>query len=177
MAGTESTQSPLQREIRQSRPFRSVADEAVVGLLRTTDAVRRFLARVVEPHGITLQQYNVLRILRGAGEAGLPTLEIGTRMIEEAPGVTRLIDRLEAKRLVSRERCPVDRRQVLCRATPGGVALTNALDEPTARAAEEAVAGLSPELRRALVELLDAVRAGHPTSKELLNENQREDSP
>jgi hypothetical protein len=60
--------------------------------------VTRRLAGVVEPHGVTLQQYNVLRILRGAGEGGLPTLEIAQRMIEHAPGITRLLDRLERKR-------------------------------------------------------------------------------
>src|SRR6185295_1524706 len=110
--------SALQREIRQTRPFRSRSQEAMLALLRTADQVHRSFARVVEPHGITLQQYNVLRILRGAGDAGLPTLEIGARMIERSPGVTRLIDRLEAKGWVRRERCPHDRRQVLCWITP-----------------------------------------------------------
>ncbi|HZJ72423.1 MAG TPA: MarR family transcriptional regulator, partial [Planctomycetota bacterium] len=100
----------LQREIRQTRPFPSVEAEAVVGLMRTADVVKRGLARVVEPRGLTLQQYNVLRILRGAGPEGLPTLEIAGRMIEQAPGVTRLLDRLEAKNLVQRARCPRDRR-------------------------------------------------------------------
>src|SRR5215208_2200660 len=104
--------SILQQEIRQSRPFRSRQQEAVLALLRTSDVVRRFLARIVEPHGITLQQYNVLRILRGAGEEGIPTLAIGERMIEQAPGITRLLDRLESKGLVRRSRCPEDRRQV-----------------------------------------------------------------
>src|SRR5229473_5817955 len=110
-------------EIRQRRPFPSVAHEAIVALLRTADLVRRQVATLVEPHGITPQQYNVLRILRGAGEKGLPTLEIAERMIEQTPGITRLIDRLQTKNLVARERCLTDRRQVFCRITPAGLSL------------------------------------------------------
>ena len=104
--------SQLQREIRQGKPFRSRGQEVVVALLRTADLVRRAVSQAVETHDITLQQYNVLRILRGAGDKGLPTLEIADRMIEHAPGVTRLLDRLEAKGLVRRERCREDRRQI-----------------------------------------------------------------
>jgi DNA-binding MarR family transcriptional regulator len=86
-------------------------------VLLPCDRLRRSLAEVVQPRGITLQQYNVLRILRGAGLGGLPTLEIGARMIEEAPGITRLLDRLERKALAERRRCPRDGRRVLCRIT------------------------------------------------------------
>src|ERR1700694_935671 len=111
-------QSTVQEEIRQTRPFSSPSEEGVVALARTADLMRRSLTRVIEPHGITLQQYNVLRILRGAGEEGLPTLVIGERMIEQTPGVTRLLDRLEAKGLVARCRGESDRRQVFCRLTP-----------------------------------------------------------
>ena len=151
----------LQREIRQRRPFRSPAHEAVVGLLRTTDLVRRRLAAVVEPRGITLQQYNVLRILRGAGDEGLPTLEVAARMIEETPGITRLLDRLEAKALIRRQRCPKDRRQHLCWITAQGRALTDGLDAPMGRANEEALRELAGPDRVKLVRLLDGVRAAH----------------
>ena len=106
--------SRIQQEIKQSRPFHSKAQEASIGLMRTADLVRRAVSGIVEPYGITPQQYNVLRILRGAGERGLPTLEIAERMIESTPGITRLIDRLQAKKLVVRERCLTDRRQVQC---------------------------------------------------------------
>lgn len=155
------TTSAIQREIRQRRPFRSQAQEALVALLRTADLLRHALAVVVEPHGITLQQYNVLRILRGAGSQGLPTLEITERMIERAPGITRLMDRLEAKGLVKRERCRNDRRQVLCWINPAGLGLLEALEEPMARADQECLGALTrPDLRR-LVSLLDEVRAQH----------------
>ena len=153
--------SQLQREIRQGKPFRSRGQEVVVALLRTADLVRRAVSQAVETHDITLQQYNVLRILRGAGEKGLPTLEIADRMIEHAPGVTRLLDRLEAKGLVRRERCREDRRQVLCWLTPAGLELVERLDEPVDNADVEAVAQLTPEDQEKLLRLLDAVRAGH----------------
>jgi len=153
--------SQLQREIRQGKPFRSRGQEVVVALLRTADLVRRAVSQAVETHDITLQQYNVLRILRGAGDQGLPTLEIADRMIEHAPGVTRLLDRLEAKGLVRRERCRQDRRQVLCWLTPTGLELVERLDEPVDKADVDAVAQLTPEDQEKLLRLLDSVRAGH----------------
>src|SRR5688500_3938837 len=100
LARVTEAASAVPREIQQRRPFRSRTQEGVIARMRTADVLLRALARVVEPHGITLQQYNVLRILRGAGAEGLPTLEVGVRMIEETPGVTRLLDRLEKKALV-----------------------------------------------------------------------------
>jgi DNA-binding MarR family transcriptional regulator len=154
--------SPLQREIRQSKPFRSRGQEVVVALIRTADLVRRVVGRVLEPYDITVQQYNVLRILRGSGERGLPTLEIGERMVEHAPGITRLLDRLETKGLVLRRRCPEDRRQVLCWLTPAGTELVERLDEPVDSADAEAVSMLGPEEQDRLLRLLDAVRAGNP---------------
>ena len=134
----------IRDEIKQTRPFGSPADEAVVTLLGTADRVRGALSRVVEARGITLQQYNVLRILRGAGKHGLPTLEIASRLLEHNPGITRLLDRLEARSLVKRARCPEDRRQVLCTATD---------------AARRLLAPLDPSRTAELVRLLDAVRA------------------
>src|SRR3954466_8228491 len=143
--------SQLQREIRQGKPFRSRGQEVVVALLRTADLVRRAVSRAVEPHDITLQQYNVLRILRGAGVQGLPTLEIAERMIEQAPGVTRLLDRLEAKELVRRQRCPKDRRQHLCWITAKGLAVLDKLDVVTAKAHDEVLKGLKQKDRVALI--------------------------
>lgn len=150
--------SLLQRELRQSKPFPSPAQEAVVALLRTADVVRRRVAAIVEREGITLQQYNVLRIMRGAGAAGIPTLSIAERMIEHAPGITRLMDRLEQAGLGCRRRCTEDRRQVFCEITPAGLELLARLDEPIAAAEETLMGGLDgPSLRR-LLALLEAVR-------------------
>ena len=151
--------SALQREIRQKRPFRSPAQEAVLGLLRTADVVRRLIARSLEPYDVTPQQYNVLRILRGAGAEGLPTLTIGERMLEDSPGVTRLIDRLIAKGLVSRERSTEDRRQVLCRITQAGLDLLVQIDALVEGRDEDAVAVLTPDEQKELIRLLDRIRA------------------
>ena len=135
-------------------------DSPAVSLMRTSDLIRRAVAGVVDGQGITLQQYNVLRILRGAGERGLPTLEIAERMIEQTPGITRLLDRLEAKALVLRERCPTDRRQVTCRITKGGLALLASLDGPVAEAERVALSALTPNQLQRLVSLLDRTRNG-----------------
>jgi len=152
--------SRLQRELKQTRPFGSPVQEAVVGLFRTTDLVRRRMGRVFEPEDVTAQQYNVLRILRGAGPGGLPTLEIAERMIEQTPGITRLLDRLERKQLVSRERCPTDRRQVTCRITAGGLALLARVDRSLAAAEADLLGSLTATGTRQLIRLLDQVRAG-----------------
>ncbi|HET7707759.1 MAG TPA: MarR family transcriptional regulator [Thermoanaerobaculia bacterium] len=148
----------IQDEIKQTRPFPSRSAEAVVALMRTADMVRRSVASVVEPAGITPQQYNVLRILRGAGEAGLPTLEIAERMIEETPGITRLLDRLESKVLVTRVRCDKDRRRVWCRITPQGLDLLRQLDAPLQKADEAALQTLGNHDLEQLIELLDKAR-------------------
>ncbi|HEX3130966.1 MAG TPA: MarR family transcriptional regulator [Thermoanaerobaculia bacterium] len=154
-------ESAIQREIHQTKPFRTRSQEGVVALLRTADVVRRYIGRVLEPHGVTTQQFNVLRILRGAGPEGLPTLAISERMIEEAPGITRLLDRLEAKGLVRRERCPGDRRQVLCYATPEALELLGRIDGEMDQADEMGLGMLSEEDKVEMIRLLDAVRAGH----------------
>jgi DNA-binding MarR family transcriptional regulator len=156
----------IRDEILQTRPFESPAEEAVVTLVATADRVREGLSQVVERSGITLQQYNVLRILRGAGASGLPTLDIAARMIDKSPGITRLVDRLEARRLVRRVRCPQDRRQVLCYATAEAVRLLADLDAPMAEGAGRFLAPLDRTRSLELIGLLDAIRAVTPSSKE-----------
>jgi DNA-binding MarR family transcriptional regulator len=151
--------SSVQAEIGQTRPFHSLGAEVTVSILRTAAVIDRFLNQVTSPHGITIQQYNVLRILRGAGTAGLPTLTIRDRMVHEAPGVTRLVDRLVQAGLVRRERCLPDRRQVLCHITPKGLALLDALEGPISAADDASVSALGVAEQRTLVKLLDSVRA------------------
>lgn len=150
--------SLLQEEIRQTRPFGSVYQEMVLSILRTGSVIRRALARRMESEGLTPQQYNVLRILRGAGPDGLPTLAIAERLVEETPGMTRLLDRLEQKGWVRRARSSNDRRQVYCNITESGLALLSRLDH-TAGELDEVFAGCLP-VREAelLVELLETIR-------------------
>lgn len=139
--------------------------EAVDALIRTATTVERRLARVVEPAGITLSQYRVLRILRAAGEAGLPTLAIRDRMIDDAPGVTRLLDRLERAGLARRQRSDGDRRLVHCRATPAGLALLARLD-PDADAVDRRAAGvLTGKEQRRLLRTLEAMRTQQPVDE------------
>lgn len=156
-----SAPSPLQREIHQRAPFDSVRSEALLAVLRTADVIRRRIAETVEPFGITPQQYNVLRILRGAGCEGLPTLDIAERMIEQTPGITRMIDRLESKKLVSRERGCNDRRQVVCRITKQGVDLLAMLDLPLRTGMASFVGKATEAGLTDLIHVLDQIRA-HP---------------
>ncbi len=153
--------SALVREIRQTKPFRSVSEEAAIGLMRTADVIRRGFSAVVESEGITLQQYNVLRILRGAGERGLPTLEIADRLVEHAPGITRMIDRLIAKKLAARDRCAEDRRIVYCAITGEGRKVVGRLDDPMLHSCRAALDPLSKQDQRRLIAMLDALRARH----------------
>lgn len=153
--------SEIQKELQQSQPFSTAAQEALVGLMRTASRLQRKLTELLEPYDITSQQYNVLRILRGAGTA-MPTMEIGERMIEETPGITRLLDRLELKRLVTRTRCPEDRRQVLCSITADGLALLGKLDQPVIDFDNLVLAGLTEEQIDQLILLLDTVRRENP---------------
>ncbi len=150
--------SALQREIQQGKPFPGPEQEGAVAIVRTADRIRREVERALEPLGITPQQFNVLRILRGAQPGTLPTLEIAERMVERAPGITRLLDRLEAQRLVKRARCQEDRRRVLCSITPAGLDLLRSADGPV-HEAERRCVGRLPRTRIAeLLRLLETVR-------------------
>jgi len=154
------TKAPsIQQEIRQGQPFGTAAQEAAVALLRTADVVRRRVAKGMEPFGITPQQFNVLRILRGAGDKPLPTLEIAERMVEQAPGITRLLDRIEARGWVKRVRCTEDRRQVLCSITPEGLELLARMDETVGRSDGASIGELSETELRQLLDMLATVRA------------------
>jgi|SRR5687767_5807983 len=148
--------------IKQTRPFRSVSQEGVIALFLAAEALKRSVASMLDDAAsLTLQQFNVLRILRGAGDAGLPTLDIPERMVEVAPGITRLLDRLERKKWVQRERSSADRRQVICRITKSGLALLARIDERVDREDDEALGMLSDKETRQLIDLLNRVRAGH----------------
>jgi DNA-binding MarR family transcriptional regulator len=118
---------------------------AVMDLIHAADGLRRYFTEFYQPHGIAPQQYNVLRILRGARPHGLPTMDIADRMVEKTPGITRLIDRLEDKGLVQRKRAPDDRRQVVVSISSAGLSLLDELEEPVRDATEAALAMLSAD--------------------------------
>src|SRR5919206_4977837 len=137
------------------------AQTAYVALLSTADRVRTFFESVCAPFDITGQQYNVLRILRGAEPEGLPTLTIAERVIEKTPGITRMIDRLEAKGLVGREIRPHDRRCVYCRITKKGLKLLELLDGPVSDFNRRAFRVLTDSELERLVTLLAKTRDSH----------------
>src|SRR5918992_25961 len=129
------------REAKRSRSLQ--AQTAYVTLLSTADKTKSLFEALCAPFDITGQQYNVLRILRGAEPEGLPTLTIAERMIERTPGITRMVDRLESKGLVWREIRPDDRRCVYCRISEKGLKLLQLLDEPVEEANHAAFGGLN----------------------------------
>jgi DNA-binding MarR family transcriptional regulator len=115
---------------KQTESRKEMAHQGIVGVLKLREDIYRGITGLLKPYGLTEPQYNVLRILRGAGAKGLPTLEIGNRMITRIPDITRLLDRLEVEGLVARERSTEDRRIVTAKITPKGTKLLNKLDKP-----------------------------------------------
>ncbi|HMK28679.1 MAG TPA: MarR family transcriptional regulator [Terriglobales bacterium] len=150
----------LQDEIKQRKPFASLEEEVYLNLQRTADALARRVAAALKPHGLSLTQYNVLRILRGAGNAGLACGEIGERMITRDPDVTRLLDRLEKRGLLQRVRDSRDRRVVMARILRPGLELLDALDAALAHLQKTSLKGLKQEELRNLSELLERARGG-----------------
>lgn len=159
MSTHRETAPTVRDAIRQTRPFRTPSQEAVIALGLTSEIVRGAIGELLVRHGaITPQQFNVLRILRGAGDGGLPTLDVAERMIERTPGITRLIDRLADKGLVTRERSADDRRRVVCTITAAGLRLLDELDEPIDALDERLFAALSRDELETLIDLLNRIR-------------------
>jgi DNA-binding MarR family transcriptional regulator len=140
---------------------RSLRQQAHVSLIRAGALLRDDMELMLKPHGLTDQQYNVLRILRGAEPEGLCRNEIRDRMLNRMSDMTRLLDRLEAAGLVERFRVGDDRRMVMTRLTPQGDALLASLDELADREQERRLQGLSDEQVAALLEIVKAVE-GNP---------------
>lgn len=151
----------LQSELKQNIPFSSPGEEAIVSLLRTANFIKSQLEAITKPFGLTPQHYNVLRILRGAGDEGLPTLEISNRMIEPSPGITRFIDVLEKKSLVVREQCAVDKRRQICVISAKGLKVLNKLDFRIKDLNEGFTKNLEKEDLAQLMNYLNSIRGYH----------------
>jgi DNA-binding MarR family transcriptional regulator len=147
----------VQTELRQTRPFRSAEEEAAVGVMLTAERLRRQVSDTVEPSGITHQQYNVLRILRGAHPTRVTCGEIVERMIARDPDVTRLVDRLARRGLVDRQRSRSDRRVVGIGITANGLDLLATLDPSVTRMPKAVLGHLNKTKLRELAGLLDGV--------------------
>ena len=139
------------------RHTRGIEEDAFLSLLVTTEALSRNAEKVLRAADVSPTQYNVLRILRGSPQ-GLPCREIGERMISRDPDITRLLDRLEKRALISRCRETKDRRTVLTRITPQGLRLLSELDAPVAEMHRNQLGHLGRERLRSLMELLELAR-------------------
>ncbi|HYO07763.1 MAG TPA: MarR family transcriptional regulator [Tepidisphaeraceae bacterium] len=148
----------LAKEIKKARPFESLEQEAMLNLLRTADVLAgQMMVRVFKAHGISAAQYNVLRILRGAGES-LACGEIGSRMITRDPDITRLLDRLEKRGLISRGREEKDRRVVCTRITEAGLKLLAEIDPSVQQAHRRQLGHMGPQKLKQLIALLEEAR-------------------
>jgi DNA-binding MarR family transcriptional regulator len=128
-------------------------------LARTTDMLSRRLSGLLKAEDLSANQYNVLRILRGSPD-GLPCGEIGNRMITRDPDITRLLDRLERRKLIDRWRDPADRRVVLAKITPAGLELLARMDEPIREGHRSQLGHMGGSKLKMLSQLLQEARAG-----------------
>ncbi|HET7433685.1 MAG TPA: MarR family transcriptional regulator [Thermoanaerobaculia bacterium] len=150
----------LRNEIKQTRPFANVQEEVVLSLMRTADQLVMPMNEALRADNLSLSQYNILRILRGARGQGLPCGEIAERMVSRDPDLTRLLDRLEKRGLVERTRGTADRRVVLTTLTADGLALLAKLDVTTQSILRKTLAHMPKERLHLLCELLEEARSG-----------------
>jgi len=150
----------LQDEIKQTKPFARPGDEALLSIVRTASVLEHAMNETLRPFGLTMTQYNVLRILQGAGAAGLCGREIGERLVSRVPDVSRLLDRMADAGLVSKERDSADRRHVTTRITARGRRLLADATPALVQAEGGRMERLSARSVRALIEALELIREG-----------------
>jgi DNA-binding MarR family transcriptional regulator len=150
--------SGLREEIKQRKPFRSLKEEASLNVMRTAAVLEHAFETAMKAQRITPTQYNVLRILRGAEPDGLCRSEIAERLVRQVPDVTRLLDRLEASKLIARQRGGDDRRYVVTRITASGLALLGQVDQQVDRIHAQQLGHLEDAQLRTLISLLEEVR-------------------
>jgi DNA-binding MarR family transcriptional regulator len=148
----------IQAEIRQTKPFRCIEEEAFLNIQRTADVMMQDLIQVLKPYGLSPTQYNVLRILRGAGDAGVTCKDIGSRMVTRDPDITRLLDRLERRHLITRSRAKEDRRFVSIQISEDGMEALRELDEPVTEMCLRVMQNLGSDRVQTLIELLEQTR-------------------
>lgn len=146
-----------------SRPrrFDSPQQEVYLNLWRTYDRLRMHEDELFARYELTAQQYNALRLLKAEHPATLPTLMLAGRLVSHAPDITRLLDRLEERKLVMRERMPDNRRVVQVGITEAGLALLKQLDQPVRQCHQRQLGHLSAAQLQSLVELLRTARQPH----------------
>jgi len=154
-----SVSSRLQDELKQTRPWGTLQEEAALNIARTAAILDHETAQVMKPFGVTPTQYNVLRILRGAGASGLCRNEVGARLIRPVPDVTRLLDRMEEMGWIDRRRSESDRRFVTTVITERGSVLLTELDGPIVAFLQQRLNHMGDEQLRAVVSLMEGVRS------------------
>jgi DNA-binding MarR family transcriptional regulator len=148
----------LAKEIQQTKPFALLEEEAALNLARTFEVVQQWVSEALKPHQLTPTQYNILRILRGAGSLGVTCSQAGERMVNHDPDMTRLLDRLEARKLVERARSREDRRVVITRIAKKGLELVNSLDAPMNTMLRRQVGHVGKEKLAQLIDILESLR-------------------
>jgi DNA-binding MarR family transcriptional regulator len=148
----------LQQEIKQTKPFAILEEEAALNVSRTADRLEGSFRVFLKPHGLTPTQYNALRILRGAGPEGLTCSELGDRLVSADPDITRLLDRLEKQHLVQRRRDPHDRRVIYTIISEGGLQKLKDLDPLVSEAVRSRLGHMSRERLTLLIDLLEEAR-------------------
>ncbi len=149
----------LRAELKQTKPFSSVAEEAILNVERTADCFRRECLQTLKPYGITPTQYNALRILRGAQPDGLTCSELGKRLVNSDPDITRLLERLARLGLITRRRGSCDKRMVVTMIHAKGLALLALLDPVMNQATRDILGHLQEEKLHLLIDLLEEARA------------------
>ena len=150
--------SALQAELKQTRPFKTNEEEASLSIARTAAILDHSTSQALRPHGVTPTQYNVLRILRGAGAAGLCRQAVGERLVRQVPDVTRLLDRLEDGGLIERTRGGADRRYVATCITHRGLELLAAIDKEISAIHHAQLGHVDRKSLRLLIDVLAKVR-------------------
>ena len=141
-----------------NKPFKSVEEEALLNIARTAALLEHSGAEMLKPFGLTITQYNVLRILRGAGETGLCRNEVGERLITRVPDVTRLLDRMESAGVISRRRGGDDRRFVATLITEKGLKLLEKIDAELPAMHRRQIGHVGQKRLRDLIDILEDVR-------------------
>ena len=149
----------LRDELKMGKPFKSVEEEALLSIARTAAVLEHAGAEALKPFKLTITQYNVLRILRGAGDPGLCRNEVGQRLVTKVPDVTRLLDRMEAAGLIVRQRGGEDRRFVATRITEKGLKLLDKIDRELPAIHGRQLGHVGQKRLRELIALLEEVRA------------------
>ena len=149
----------LQNGLKKRGPFASVEQEATLAIMRTSDLLENRIARLLREHGLTLSQYNVLRILRGEGQP-MPCLEVADRMIQVAPAITRVVDQLLKLDLIVKSQSSVDRRVYTIALKPNAKRLLKKLDQPILDLHASLLNGVSKSDQKALIRILENLRGG-----------------